>query len=206
MKQVLHLDLHVEDELSAVEELPQAGLRVKLLSRDIYIDLFSDFLKLSDPCVLHEAVGWGAVEPARRHAVRRGRDRQRVFAVLEDQADYIVDRVDGFVDLVRLQNGAVRLVPPFVVDLHFLPQIARLLLSFFGLLLDWTLLGWLYLVVLTRRAVQGRGRRRLRGQAGVRRFVCCTANSYTLMLLAFLLRHKALMSYDSRSVQSDRLN
>lgn len=53
MKQVLHLDFHVEDELTAVEELPQTGLRVKLLPWDVYIDLFGDFLKLSDPGVLH---------------------------------------------------------------------------------------------------------------------------------------------------------
>ena len=53
MKQVLHLDLHVKDELTAVEELPQTGLRVKLFSWDVYIDLFGDFLKLSDPGIFH---------------------------------------------------------------------------------------------------------------------------------------------------------
>ena len=61
------------------------------------------------------------------------------------------------------------------------------------------------MVLVTRGAVQGRGRRRLRGKASVRRFICRTATSYTLMLLAFMLRHEALMSYDSSSIQSDRL-
>ena len=53
MEQVLHLDFHVKDELAAVEELPQTGLRIELLSWDVYIDLFRDFLKLSDPSVFH---------------------------------------------------------------------------------------------------------------------------------------------------------
>ena len=120
MQQILHLDLDVEDELSAVEELAQACLRVEL-SRDAYVYLLRYFLKLSDTAIvdLAQAVRSGAIEAARVIGITRS-NGQRVFAVLEDQPDYIVYRIDSLVDFVRPQDLTVSFMPPFVINLHLL--------------------------------------------------------------------------------------
>ena len=111
VQQVLHLNLHIQDELPTVEELSEARLRVKLFG-DGNVDLLGDLLELYDSVLFHEAVGRRAIQRTR---IVSGCDGLRVLVVLEDEADDVVDRVDGLVDLVLL----ILVVVPLVEDVHF---------------------------------------------------------------------------------------
>ena len=95
MKQVLHLDLQIQNEFPTVEELSQGRLRLKPLG-DLDIDLLRYLLQLIDFVVVLKSV--------RRHIERTcvicGCYGERIFVVFEDQSDYIVDRVDCFVHFV----------------------------------------------------------------------------------------------------------
>lgn len=94
MQHTLHLDFHVEYELSTVEELSQGRLGVKL-PRNLYIDLLGNLLQLSDAIVFDKSVGRGAIQRVR--LVGR-RDSHRVLIVLEDEPDDVVDCIDSLVD------------------------------------------------------------------------------------------------------------
>ena len=61
MKQILHLDLQVEDELPAVEELTQGLLRVELLG-DLNVDLLGNLLKFLDARIFDEPVARGPAQ------------------------------------------------------------------------------------------------------------------------------------------------
>ena len=89
-------------------------------------------MKLSDSSIvdLAQAVGSRASETAGVMGVGRGYG-QRVLAVLEDQSDYVVDRIDSLVDFVGPQDLTVGFVPPLVIDLHLLlGRLARPVLPF----------------------------------------------------------------------------
>lgn len=61
MKQILHLDLKVEDELPAVEELTQGLLRVELLG-DLNVDLLGNLLKFLDARIFDEPIARGPAQ------------------------------------------------------------------------------------------------------------------------------------------------
>lgn len=86
-----------------MEKFSQRLLRVKLF-RNLNIDLFGDFVKLCYASVFNQPVAAWATKCAR--LIRRRRDCQRVFVILEDQPDDIIDRFNGFVNLVTLENSA----------------------------------------------------------------------------------------------------
>ena len=52
VQQVLHFDLHCQDEFPTVKEFSQGGLGVEFFG-DINVDLFRNFLQLSDSLFVH---------------------------------------------------------------------------------------------------------------------------------------------------------
>ena len=113
VEQILHLNLHVEDEIAAMEELPHRLFGVEF-ARNVDANLLCYLLHLLYPSVLYQSIAAWSTEQAR--IATRG-DRQRVFIVLENQANDTVDSIDGFVDFMGLQH-ALLFVLPLVEDLH----------------------------------------------------------------------------------------
>lgn len=108
--------------------------------------------------VFHEPVHRGPIQRAR---IVRRRDRQRVFVVLEDQTDDVVNSVDGFVNLMAFESSVVLLVE----NMHSSLQRILLFLSF---LRHHSLLG-LFISDNFRRGAAHRGSRcRLRAKRSIR--------------------------------------
>lgn len=72
MQEILHLSLDIENEFSAVEELPKRKFGVEL-ARDLNVDLPCNLLELYDPMVFHQPV---RRRPIQRVRIVGRRDRQ----------------------------------------------------------------------------------------------------------------------------------
>ena len=110
MQQVLHLDLHCQDELSAVEEFPEGGLRVEFLGNND-VDLLGNLLELANLVILHQPVSGRTSQGV---GVVGGCDGKGVLIVLENEPDDVVDNVDRLVNLVPLEQ----VIDGLVEDVH----------------------------------------------------------------------------------------
>ena len=107
MQQVVHFDLHIEDEVARVEEFSEGGFGFELLGNHD-VDLLCNLLQLAHSTLLNQAVGRWPQAVVLGH----GGEGERVFFILEDEVDDLVDGVDGLVDLVGLvMNRYVVFVP-----------------------------------------------------------------------------------------------
>ena len=101
MQHVVHLDLHVEDELSREEVLAKGRLGVKLL-RDVDPNLLGYLGDLLDLGFIYKSVA--ATEGTLAHGGGQGHG---VLAILEDQTDDVVDSVHSLVHFVVLVSELV---------------------------------------------------------------------------------------------------